>query len=71
MAVIDYALRVRIVSSSLSIGENVVLTWSGDTIETMPPTGRFVPSADEVDDGWALTCQSIPTSREVVITYDR
>ena len=25
---------------------------------------------DEVDDGWVLTCQSIPTSREVVVDYD-
>lgn len=27
-------------------------------------------AADEVDDGWILTCQSIPTSREVVVDYD-
>lgn len=27
-------------------------------------------SADEVDDGWVLTCQSIPTSPEVVVDYD-
>jgi ferredoxin-NADP reductase len=25
----------------------------------------------EVQDGWILTCQSIPTSREVVVDYDR
>jgi 3-ketosteroid 9alpha-monooxygenase subunit B len=25
---------------------------------------------DEVDDGWILTCQAIPTSREVVVNYD-
>ena len=25
---------------------------------------------EEVDDGWVLTCQSIPTSREVVVDYD-
>ncbi|GMU78034.1 MAG: ferredoxin [Acidimicrobiia bacterium] len=24
----------------------------------------------EVDDGWVLTCQAIPTSREVVVNYD-
>jgi ferredoxin-NADP reductase len=30
-----------------------------------------VLSADEVEEGWVLTCQSIPTSREVVIDYDR
>jgi len=28
-------------------------------------------SADEVEAGWVLTCQSIPISREVVIDYDR
>ena len=27
-------------------------------------------SADELDDGWVLTCQSIPTSAEVVVNYD-
>jgi ferredoxin-NADP reductase len=27
-------------------------------------------SADEVEHGWVLTCQSIPTSREVVVDYD-
>jgi 3-ketosteroid 9alpha-monooxygenase subunit B len=26
---------------------------------------------DEVDEGWILTCQAIPTSREVVVDYDR
>jgi ferredoxin-NADP reductase len=28
-------------------------------------------SAEEVEEGWVLTCQSIPKSREVVIDYDR
>jgi len=28
-------------------------------------------SADEVEAGWVLTCQAVPTSREVVIDYDR
>lgn len=28
-------------------------------------------SADEVGEGWVLTCQAIPVSREVVIDYDR
>jgi hypothetical protein len=28
-------------------------------------------SPDEVDQGWILTCQAIPTSREVVVDYDR
>jgi ferredoxin len=28
-------------------------------------------SVDEVEEGWVLTCQAIPTSREVVIDYDR
>ena len=27
-------------------------------------------SADEVESGWVLTCQAIPTSREVVVNYD-
>jgi ferredoxin-NADP reductase len=27
-------------------------------------------TADEVDDGWVLTCQSLPMSREVVVNYD-
>ncbi len=27
-------------------------------------------SADEVDEGWILTCQSIPTSAQVVVDYD-
>ena len=27
-------------------------------------------SADEVEQGWILTCQAIPTSREVVVDYD-
>jgi ferredoxin len=27
--------------------------------------------AGEVAQGWVLTCQSIPTSREVVVDYDR
>jgi len=26
--------------------------------------------ADEVQQGWILTCQAIPTSREVVVDYD-
>ena len=27
-------------------------------------------SAAEVEDGWILTCQAVPTSAEVVINYD-
>ena len=27
-------------------------------------------TVDEVDSGWVLTCQAIPTSREVVVDYD-
>jgi ferredoxin-NADP reductase len=27
--------------------------------------------ADEVEEGWVLTCQGVPTSREVVVDYDR
>ena len=30
-----------------------------------------VLAADEVEEGWILTCQAIPTSREVVVDYDR
>ena len=26
---------------------------------------------DEVEEGWILTCQAIPKSREVVVDYDR
>jgi len=35
---------------------------------TMPVNNAL--SADEVDEGWILTCQAIPTSREVVVDYD-
>jgi ferredoxin len=27
--------------------------------------------ADEVAQGWILTCQAVPTSREIVVDYDR
>jgi len=27
--------------------------------------------AEEVEEGWVLTCQAVPTSREVVVDYDR
>ena len=27
-------------------------------------------TADDLDEGWVLTCQSIPTSAEVVVNYD-
>jgi ferredoxin len=27
-------------------------------------------TADEVEAGWVLTCQAVPTSREVVVDYD-
>ena len=30
-----------------------------------------VLNAGEVEEGWVLTCQAIPTSREVVVDYDR
>jgi ferredoxin len=26
---------------------------------------------DEVEEGWILTCQAVPTSREVVVEYDQ
>jgi len=28
-------------------------------------------SSEEVEEGWVLTCQAVPTSREVVVDYDR
>ena len=28
-------------------------------------------SAAEVEEGWVLTCQAIPTSRELVVDYDQ
>jgi ferredoxin len=27
-------------------------------------------SQDDLDEGWVLTCQSIPTSAEIVVNYD-
>jgi ferredoxin len=30
-----------------------------------------VLGADEVAEGWVLTCQSVPSSRKVVVDYDR
>jgi hypothetical protein len=27
-------------------------------------------AADEVENGWILTCQSLPTSAEIVVDYD-
>ena len=27
-------------------------------------------SADEVAEGWVLTCQAVPTSAEVAVNYD-
>jgi ferredoxin len=30
-----------------------------------------VLNAAEVEEGWILTCQAIPTSRDVVVDYDR
>jgi ferredoxin len=30
-----------------------------------------VLDADEVAEGWVLTCQAVPASREVVVDYDR
>jgi ferredoxin len=35
---------------------------------TMRVNNALTP--DEVDDGWVLTCQAIPTSREVLVNYD-
>ena len=30
-----------------------------------------VLDAEEVAEGWVLTCQAVPTSREVIVDYDR
>jgi 3-ketosteroid 9alpha-monooxygenase subunit B len=35
---------------------------------TMRANNALMP--DEVDDGWILTCQSVPTSAAVVVDYD-
>jgi ferredoxin len=37
---------------------------------TVTMRANNVLSAEELDDGWVLTCQSIPTSAEVVVDYD-
>ena len=28
-------------------------------------------SPDEVEEGWVLTCQAVPISRQIVVDYDR
>ena len=38
---------------------------------TVTMRSNNVLGADEVEQGWILTCQAIPTSREVVIDYER
>ena len=35
---------------------------------TMRTNNALMP--DEVEDGWVLTCQSLPTGAEVVVDYD-
>jgi ferredoxin len=37
---------------------------------TVAMRANNVLSAEELDEGWVLTCQSVPTSREVVVDYD-
>jgi ferredoxin-NADP reductase len=39
-----------------------------DGTATMRANNALTP--DEIGDGWILTCQAIPTSREVVVDYD-
>ena len=31
---------------------------------------NIVVDADDLDEGWILTCQSVPTSAELVVDYD-
>lgn len=38
---------------------------------TVTMRANQVLSREEVEEGWVLTCQSLPTSPEVVIDYDR
>jgi ferredoxin len=38
---------------------------------TVTMRANQVLSREEVEEGWVLTCQALPTSREVVIDYDR
>ena len=37
---------------------------------TVAMRANHVLGADEVEQGWILTCQAVPTSREVVVDYD-
>jgi ferredoxin len=37
---------------------------------TVAMRANDVLSADEVAEGWVLTCQAVPTSAEVVVDYD-
>jgi ferredoxin len=37
---------------------------------TVTMRANNVLSADEVDEGWILTCQSVPTSAELAVDYD-
>lgn len=41
-------------------------------LETGTATMRSnnVLDADEVEEGWILTCQAVPTSREVLVVYE-
>jgi len=49
-----------------SCGTCMALVEEGSA--TMRVNNALTP--DEVDGGWVLTCQAIPTSREVVVNYD-
>jgi len=39
-----------------------------DGVATMRVNNALRP--DEVDDGWVLTCQSVPQSRHLTVDYD-
>jgi hypothetical protein len=45
------------------------MAFLGDGKATMRVNNAL--NAEEVQEGWVLTCQAIPTSREVVVDYDR
>jgi ferredoxin len=45
------------------------MAYLGEGTATM--RANNVLAADEVAEGWVLTCQATPTSREILVDYDR